>query len=357
MLLELFIFSNEMQRLRRYILIIAAVILTVYTAKVAKPIFIPIVYAAILAMLFLPFHQRWVNLTRNRFLGVILTLLTILIPILLVVVFFSFQIADVMQNLPSIGDALEEGLNEVVTWISENQLLRNVDFSTWAQENLNTIVEQPINWLKFGISESTATLSSFVLTFIYLLFFLLYEKGIKRGVLMLTKRSQTNWQSILSEISRMIEKYLGGMAIVVGILAFLNSCGLWLIGVDYPMFWGILASLLALIPYLGTMLGGAFPMIYSIAVGDSWWQPLLVFFLFGTIQFIEGNFITPKVVGDQVSLNPLTAIMALIIGAWIWGLSGVVLAIPMAAIFRIVANHFEGMKPIAFFMGPDISHQ
>ncbi len=337
-------------------MIMVAAILTIFVLIMAKPIFIPIVYAAILAMLFLPMHQKWVALTRNRFFGVLLTLLSILVPIVLIVMFFSFQIADVVQNLPSIGDDLEEGVNEVVLWISENKLLKNVDFSTWAEENINTIIEQPMNWLKFGISESTATLSSFVLTFIYLLFFLLYNKGFKEGVLMITEKSKTDWQLILSEISRMIEKYLGGMAIVVAILAVLNSMGLWLIGVDYPVFWGVMASLLALIPYLGTLLGGAFPMLYTIAVGDSWWQPFLVFILFSTIQFIEGNLITPKIVGDQVSLNPLTAIMALIIGASIWGLSGVVLAIPMAAIFRIVSSHFEKMKPIAFFMGPEISH-
>ena len=283
------------------------------------------------------------------------TLLSLLIPITLIVLFFSFQIAEVVQNLPSIGARIEEGIEEVILWIGENKFLQNFDFTSWAQENLTTIIEQPMNWVSIGISESTATVSTFVVTIIYVLFFLLYERGIRDGVLMLSQSSETDWRMILSEIRRMIEKYLGGMFKVMGILAVLNSIGLWLIGVGYPVFWGVLASVLALIPYLGTLLGGAFPLLYSIAVSDSWWQPLLVFILFGTIQFIEGNFITPKVVGNQVSLNPLIAILSLFVGASIWGLSGVVLAIPMAAIFRIVSSHFESMRPIAFFMGPDIS--
>lgn len=344
-----------MIRLKRYILILTAIILTVFALIMARPVLVPLVYAIILFLLLLPVHQRWLFWTKNRFGAVILTLLTLLIPISLVILFFSLQIAEVAQNLPSIGEGLEEGIAQVILWISENKLLRNVDFSNWAQENLTTIIEQPINWVTYGISESTQTLSSLVITMIYVLFFLLYEKGIRRSVLMFSETSETNWRLILTEIRKMIEKYLGGMIQVMGILAVLNSLGLWLIGVGYPVFWGVLASVLALIPYLGTLIGGAFPLLYSIAVSDTWWQPLLVFILFSTIQFIEGNFITPKVVGDQVSLNPLIAIFALFVGASIWGLSGVVLAIPMAAIFRIVCSHFESMRPISFFMGPDIS--
>lgn len=344
-----------MIRLKRYILILTAIILTVFALIMAKPVLVPLVYAIILFLLLLPVHQRWLHWTKNRFGAVILTLLSLLIPISLVILFFSLQIAEVAQNLPSIGEGLEDGIAQVILWISENKLLRNVDFSNWAQENLTTIIEQPINWVTFGISESTQTLSSLVITMIYVLFFLLYEKGIRRSVMMFSQTSETNWRLILTEIRKMIERYLGGMIKVMGILAVLNSLGLWLIGVGYPVFWGVLASVLALIPYLGTLIGGAFPLLYSIAVSDTWWQPMLVFILFATIQFIEGNFITPKVVGDQVSLNPLIAIFALFIGASIWGLSGVVLAIPMAAIFRIVSSHFESMKPISFFMGPDIS--
>ena len=345
-----------MTRLNRYVVIVLAGVLTIYVLIKGKIILVPLGFAVILFLILMPLHQRWLALLKNRFVGVICTLLTILIPIVSVIVFFSLQIAEVVQNLSSIGDDLQTGLAQVVKWVSENKLLRNFDFATWVQDNLSTILEQPLSLLKFGISESTQTLSSFILTFIYLLFFLLYQNGIKKGILLIIENSTTDWRQILGEIRRMIEKYLRGMIIVMGILAILNSLGLWLIGVDYPVFWGVLASLLALIPYLGTLLGGGLPLLYSIAVSETWWQPLLIFLLFASVQFIEGNFITPKIVGDQVSLNPLTAIVALIIGASIWGLSGVVLAIPMAAVVRIVSRHFENLRPLAYIMGPEMSH-
>ena len=344
-----------MIRLTRYIAIISALILTVFVLVIGKPFFVPIVYAALLAFLSLPLYQKWLAWIGNRFVAVVITLLSILVPITMAILFFSWQIADVTQDLPSIGDSLERGIAEIGERISQIPFLRDFDIDSWAQENFSTILEQPINWIRYGISESTQTLTSFVLTFIYLLFFLLYARGIKIGLWMVTEKSKTNWREILTEIRRMVHKYLRGVFIVMAILAVLNSLGLWLIGIEYPAFWGILASFLALIPYLGTMIGGALPFFYAIASTDSWWPPLLVVILFSTVQFVEGNFITPKIVGDQVSLNPLTAIMALFIGASIWGLSGVVLAIPVAAVIRIVSTHFENLRPLAFLMGPEVS--
>ncbi len=346
----------EMSKLQKYSYLLLAICLSVFVLMQAKIILVPLVFAIILFLLLLPLHQRWLSTLPNRILAVLLTLLSVLFPLALVITFFSLQIADVIQQLPSIGDDLQEGIQEIVLWVSENKLLQNFDFSAWTKENLSKVLEEPINLLQLGISESTQTLSSIVLTFIYLLFLLLYERGIKRGAYMIIDNSRTDWREILGEIRKMIQKYLRGVLIVMVILAVLNSFGLWLIGIDYPVFWGALASLLALIPYLGTFLGGLLPLLYSIAVGDNWLQPVLIITLFSLIQFVEGNFITPKIVGDQVSLNPLTAIFALLVGAFIWGLAGVVLAIPMAAILRIVCRHFESLHPIAFLMGPEMSH-
>ncbi len=341
--------------LQKYIRVLVALILTVYVLIVAKPVLVPLVFATLLFVILLPLHRRWLHLVRNKFAGVLLTILTVILPLSLVVIFFWIQITEVIQSLPSIGGRLQDGLNEVFVWISEQKWFANIDVDKWIESNSTTILEQPVELLKIGISESTATFSSFVLTFIYLLFLLLYQHGLRKWALMLTSSPDGTWRKILSEIRFMIEKYLIGMLKVMGILAVLNSLGLFLIGIDYPVLWGVLASLLALIPYLGTLLGGALPFIYAIAVSSSWLPPLLVVLLFSSIQFIEGNFITPKIVGDQVSLNPLVAIISLVVGAFVWGLSGVVLAIPVAAIIRIVCRHFVAMRPLHFVMGPELS--
>ena len=339
------------QALVRYLMILGAAILTVIVVMHLKFLLVPLVFASLLFMILLPLRRFWVRFFHNRILGVIMTMVTISLPILIFILFFFWQTVDVMQNLSGIGEVLEKGINQIILAFGGVVNIRRFNLEVWIQDNLSTIIQQPISWL----AESTEIFGSFLLTFIFLVFMLLYRRGIEQGIHLMFGDRDTRWFDIIEEIKKMTERYLIGIFSVVFILAILNSVGLFIIGLDYAVFWGILAGFLALIPYLGTTLGGALPLIYSIASSGGWVQPLLVVILFSTIQFIEGNFITPKIVGNQVSLNPLTAVIALVLGVYIWGLAGVVLAIPIAGIFRIICTHFESLQPLAFMMGTELS--
>jgi predicted PurR-regulated permease PerM len=131
---------------------------------------------------------------------------------------------------------------------------------------------------------------------------------------------------------------------------------LWIIGVEYALFWGILAGFLAVIPYIGTLIGGILPFIYSLATADYSWQPGAVVVYYFIVQQIEGNIITPKIVGSDIDLNPLFSIFALIFFGSIWGIGGVILALPIMSIIRIVFDHIESTKALAMLMSSSISN-
>ena len=84
------------------------------------------------------------------------------------------------------------------------------------------------------------------------------------------------------------------------------------------------------------------------------WQPLAIVALYSTVQTIEGNLITPKVVGSSVEINPLAAIISLLIGGAVWGVSGLILALPLVAIVRIVFEHIDMLKPIALLLSSEL---
>src|SRR5690606_29821586 len=104
---------------------------------------------------------------------------------------------------------------------------------------------------------------------------LYYRKGI-RTVLFKNKNAaqQKDLSALITEVLDVIRSYAGSMLIVIGILGIVNSIGLWIIGIDYPFFWGILAGVLVVIPYIGTTLGGVLPFLYALATTDTVWQPL-----------------------------------------------------------------------------------
>jgi predicted PurR-regulated permease PerM len=97
--------------------------------------------------------------------------------------------------------------------------------------------------------------------------------------------------------------------------------------------------------------------MYAIATLDTWWQPLSVVALYFSIQQLEGNLITPYVVGSNVKINPFIAILSLLIGGYIWGLAGIVLGIPLAAIIKLVFDNVDSLKPVGVLMSNDLHKQ
>ncbi|MDH3650112.1 MAG: AI-2E family transporter [Saprospiraceae bacterium] len=348
--------SKPTSNLQRYVWILIAVILTIYALIKARILLIPVVFAGLLFITMLPVYKRWLRIIKSDVLSAVATILTVLIPLVGILMFFSIQIVEVGKNLPAIGENMQQGLENVLTWIGELPLMRNVDLDTWLQENLSSLVTKPLGLVQAGISQSTTTLTGLFLTLITFVFFLFYERGIKRWILLLAPDDvEANWIEAIKEIQTLVQRYLVGMVTVILILAVMNSIGLWAIGIEYALLWGFLAGFLALIPYIGTLIGGLLPFLYSVATTETWYQPLLVVGLFVVVQFIEGNLITPKVVGEQVSINPLAAIFALLIGASIWGLAGIVLAIPLVAIIRVICSRVDGLEPVAFILGTSLS--
>ena len=162
---------------------------------------------------------------------------------------------------------------------------------------------------------------------------------------------------IMIEIQKMLRQYLNGLFTVMIILAVLNSLGLWIIGVEYPVLWASLAAFLTIIPYIGTTLGGGLPFFYALATAESWHQPAAVIAMYATVQQIEGNLITPYVVGSKVRINPLVAIIGILLMNELWGVSGIILAIPIAAGIKIMFDRIAPLKAVGTLMGSNIVNE
>jgi len=128
---------------------------------------------------------------------------------------------------------------------------------------------------------------------------------------------------------------------------------MWAIGIDFPFLFGYLAAVLTIIPYIGTTIGGMLPTFYALVTYDSLWMPISVIALYLTIQTIEGNILTPKIVGNKVSLNPLFALISLLVGGLLWGIAGMILFIPIMAIVKVIFDHIESLQPYGILLSSD----
>jgi predicted PurR-regulated permease PerM len=156
---------------------------------------------------------------------------------------------------------------------------------------------------------------------------------------------------VLDRIYYVVQSYLVGLVTVMGIVAILNTVGLLVLGIPYAWFFGILASLLMLLPYIGIAIGSILPAVFALATKDSAWYALGVIGWFQVVQFLEGNFLTPNIVGGKVSINPLMALVGLLLGGMLFGLAGLILAIPMIAVLKVVFDAVPSMKAFGFLIG------
>jgi predicted PurR-regulated permease PerM len=163
----------------------------------------------------------------------------------------------------------------------------------------------------------------------------------KRSTLVLT----------IDNIQKVVESYISGLLIVIVIVALLNMTGLMIMGVPYAVFFGIFASVLTIIPYIGILIGAALPALFTLVQTGSLVQALIVVGIFAFVQFLEGNFITPNITGSKVSINPFAAVVALIVGGEIWGAAGMILSIPIIAILKVLFDATESLEPFGFLLG------
>ena len=137
----------------------------------------------------------------------------------------------------------------------------------------------------------------------------------------------------------MLRKYVNGLFIVIVIVAVLNTIGLLLIGVDHPVFFGTATALLMVIPYIGVFIGSIVPAAIALITMDSIWYPVAVIGMYAFVQFLEGNYITPTIVGSSVNLNPLAIIIGMVVLGTVGGIIALIIAVPLIATAKILLHH------------------
>ncbi len=160
-------------------------------------------------------------------------------------------------------------------------------------------------------------------------------------------------RGIIDEISVSLRKYLVGLGTVILIVGILNTIGLSIIGLDFALFLGFTTALLMIIPYIGVLIGAIIPSLLALVTMDSPWYALIVLGMYVVIQFVEGNYITPKIVGGSVNLNPLTIIIGMVVFGMIGGTLALILAVPMLAAIRILISHSKKYHHVAVLMQND----
>jgi predicted PurR-regulated permease PerM len=259
--------------------------------------------------------------------------------------------------------ALSMESKKIISSLPENNMEKVIDESSKAIERsvntketnfrkmIDSSIEKSKNFLISIIPDIIKKVSNTVVFFftcpIYVFFMLLYRQNL-RGFYYESLRNEDKKRGnqILLEVEDSFGNYLKGMLIVISIITTLTVFGLWALGLKYAIFLGVLAGLLSLIPFIGIIVSALIPITLALLTKDSLWYAVGVVAVFAVVQFLEGNFITPKIVGNKVDVNPLAVILGIVIFGAIGGIPAMIITVPFLGLMKIIASHKPNWKPI-----------
>ncbi len=335
------------------------IVLLVFILRVIQPIIIPILFAILLSISIFPlvkFLEQ--KLKFNRVFSALTSILVLFIAISLLFTFIGVQISEIVNKSDAYLIKLEKVYNESLTQIENNFGVNRKDFINSNFDFGNALKDNFSNIVSF-LGASGSILSDAILIPLYMFFFLFYRKFFQIFIykVFCKGKDNTNIKILIQKLYKVQQDYLIGLLTVMGIVGLLNSLGLLLLGIENPFFYGFLAALLLLIPYIGIIIGSLIPATIALATKDSAMYAVAVIALFVFIQFIEGNFITPKITGSKVSINALASIVGIIAFSMLWGTSGMILALPVIASLKILFDAVPSLEPYGFILGEPKEHQ
>jgi predicted PurR-regulated permease PerM len=318
----------------------------------ASSFFVPLAFAAVLAMLLTPLAGWLEGKHWPPSLSAFACVLVILFVIAIITLFVRWQLGNLLDNTDQIEQELGRRYQELRKFIADS-------FGISLKEQEKIINEQGGSAGKSASSMITATVSGigsfltqFLLTLVYVFLFVYFRKKLHQFALEIAPPAKRDTVDDALENSRKVaQHYLGGLALMVMLLWVMYGIGFYISGVRNALFFAVLCGLLEIIPFIGNLTGTAITLLMVLAQGGSTGTLLGVVITYAVVQFVQSYLIEPLVVGKGVSINPLFTILGLVAGEFIWGIPGMVLALPAVGIMKVIFDHIGPLKPLGKLMG------
>ncbi|MAZ73367.1 MAG: AI-2E family transporter [Flavobacteriaceae bacterium] len=332
--------------------LIAFLVLTVYGLVYAKSFLAPLTVALILTLLLIPVTrklERW-NLNKNLA-ALVSTIVLLLVSVgffLLVIV----QMNNVVDKWETIKDTMQPKIESATNFLIDNTPVTEEKIKGFKTKfrTFEIIGSSKNRGSAFTyLTKIVGFFGTYLLVFIYVFFLLRFRSKFKKFILKFFKENKKQEvKETLQEISSVAQGYLLGKLKLIGLLAIVYSIGLGISGVSNFILVALIASILTIIPYLGNVLGYCLAIIFGYLINGEIGVLIGITLTFIIAQFVESYILQPYIVGDEVDLNPFFVILVVILGNLLWGIVGMVVAIPVLGIFNVIFLHVPSLKPFGF---------
>jgi predicted PurR-regulated permease PerM len=325
-----------------------------YTTYFLRSVLLPIVLAWLLSYLLRPIVRALARIKIPTLLGAALILITLLSAITLGVSALATPAAGWLAKAPAGLQELEYKLMPMKRSMAEvAKASGEIEKLTTPDSSSKLAVEVKRRPITETLYVRTPEFITSLVLLLILLFFLLAYDGVFIGKLIKllpTLSDKKRAVSIAQEIESQVSRYLFTVTVINCCLGLAVGTTVGLLGLRNPVMWGALVAILNFVPYLGALTGIICMTIGAILSFDSLGYALTFPAVYLGFGALEGNFITPWVMGRSLTLNPVIILLSLVFWGWMWGIVGVILAVPILAAFKIFCAHIKPMEPLAEFL-------
>lgn len=317
-----------------------------------RDILIPLSFAVLISFVLYPACAWLERKGIGRLTAIILSVISIILLGLLIVALLVSQLVAFIEEWPSLHEKINRSFEDISRFLVET-----LGVSVDQQKNImKQMSEQSggnlLNIIRRALSASAASGIMLFLVPVYTVLILYYRR---QWISILYRVFPDETAGSLREILRLtIQTYynfIKGMALVYLIVGLLNSLGLWLLGIPHPLLFGFIASILTFIPYVGIIAGSLLPITMAWITYDSLWYPLGIVAVFGFVQYLEANVIFPLAVSSRLNVNTMVMLIAIFLGAILWGMAGMILFVPFVGIAKLIADHNPKWKTLSMILG------
>jgi predicted PurR-regulated permease PerM len=324
-----------------------------YTIYFMRSILLPIVLALLLSYLLRPIVRGLAKLKIPLPVGAALILIGLLALVGYGISTLATPAVGWLQKAPTGLAELQHKLLPVKKSVAQvTQATGEIEKLASANAEIKTVEvkRHPITEMLF--MRTPEFIASAILLLILLYFLLVYDQTFiaKLVKLLPTLSDKKAAVGIAHDIESHVSRYLFTITAINACLGAAVGTAVGLLGLANPVMWGVMVALLNFVPYLGALTGIICMTIGAVLSFDSLGYALVfpaVYLAFGTL---EGSFITPWVMGRSLTLNPVIILLSLTFWGWMWGIVGIILAVPILAAFKIFCAHIKPMEPLAEFL-------
>lgn len=337
------------------LLTISLIIAALY---LGRSILIPFFFAMLLAMLLHPIVRF---LKRLRFSHVMAVLTSVVLSFLLIaslIYFLSTQVGTFLQDTPVIKQKITELGLMGKRWISEHFEITIRDQNEYIDETTEKMSENNPTLVERTVLTLTELISYLIFFPVYTFLILYHKDLIVRFLSLLVKRSEEDKiMDVLYESQHIVQGYIAGLLIEVGIVFVLNTTGFLLIGIEYAVFLALIAALLNIIPYIGMLIANVLTLVVTLVSSENPIDAIWACGILAVVQVVDNNLLMPLIVGSKIKINALAIIIGVVFGGAVAGIPGMFLAIPGLALLKVVFESVDTLKPWAVILGDETNEK